>query len=75
MQHKGKEVQIIQPFGCPCNGTMGMTYVQLVTGEFIGSYPSLRWSRPASGLLYETSLPRPGISFTNRREHDEPHRG
>lgn len=37
MAHAGKEVQIIQPAGCPPNGTMGQTYVQVAeTGEFIG---------------------------------------
>ena len=31
------EVQIIQPPGCPKNGTMGCVYVQVAkTGEFIG---------------------------------------
>lgn len=33
----GAEVQVIQPVGCPRNGTMGMTYVQDAhSGEFIG---------------------------------------
>lgn len=37
MRHSGAEVQIIQPAGCPPNGTMGMTYVQVAgSGEFIG---------------------------------------
>lgn len=31
------EVQIVQPAGCPRNGTMGQVYVQVAqTGEFIG---------------------------------------
>jgi hypothetical protein len=34
--YAGREVQVIQPFGCPKNGTMGMTYVQTVEGDFIG---------------------------------------
>ena len=35
--HTGREVQMVQPFGCPPNGTMGMAFVQLAeTGEFIG---------------------------------------
>ena len=37
MHHAGTEVHIVQPHGCPRNGTMGQTYVQNVdTGEFIG---------------------------------------
>jgi hypothetical protein len=36
MQHKGAEVQKIQPHGTPRNGTMGMCYVQTVEGDFIG---------------------------------------
>lgn len=37
MAHKGVEVQKVQPFGCPRNGTMRMCYVQVAeTGEFIG---------------------------------------
>jgi hypothetical protein len=36
-QHKGVEVQKVQPHGCPKNGTMGMVYVQVAdTGQFIG---------------------------------------
>jgi hypothetical protein len=35
--YAGREVQMIQPWGCPRNGTMGMVYVQLAEeGEFIG---------------------------------------
>ena len=35
--HTGAEVQKVQPYGCPPNGTMGMVYVQVAaTGEFIG---------------------------------------
>lgn len=34
--HTGREVQMIQPVGCPPNGTMGMVYVQTLDGEFIG---------------------------------------
>lgn len=34
--HAGAEVQVVQPVGCPKNGTMGMTYVQTVGGDFIG---------------------------------------
>ena len=35
--YAGEEVQVVQPHGCPKNGTMGMTYVQVAeTGEFIG---------------------------------------
>jgi hypothetical protein len=36
MAYAGREVQVIQPHGCPKNGTMGMTYVQTVEGDFIG---------------------------------------
>lgn len=37
MPHQGAEVQKIQPFGCPPNGTMGCCYVQIAeSGEFIG---------------------------------------
>lgn len=36
MVHEGKEVQKIQPAGCPRNGTMDMCYVQLLDGQFIG---------------------------------------
>ena len=32
----GTEVIVIQPHGCPRNGTMGMCYVEHITGEFIG---------------------------------------
>jgi hypothetical protein len=35
--HRGKEVHIVQPHGCPKNGTMGQVFVQAAeTGEFIG---------------------------------------
>jgi hypothetical protein len=35
--YAGREVQIIQPSGCPRNGTLGMVYAQTVEeGEFIG---------------------------------------
>jgi hypothetical protein len=37
MSYAGQDVQVTQPVGCPPNGTMGMTYVQVAeTGEFIG---------------------------------------
>lgn len=36
VQHEGTEVQIIQPHGCPRNGTFGQVYVQTVEGDFIG---------------------------------------
>lgn len=37
MDLAGSEVQIIQPTGCPPNGSMNMTYVQMAeSGEFIG---------------------------------------
>jgi hypothetical protein len=37
MRHAGTEVRKVQPYGCPRNGTMRMTYVERVdTGEFIG---------------------------------------
>jgi hypothetical protein len=32
----GREVQMIQPVGCPKNGTFGMVYTQTVEGDFIG---------------------------------------
>lgn len=32
----GTELHVFQPYGCPKNGTMGMTYVQKLTGEFVG---------------------------------------
>ena len=33
----GTVVKVVQPFGCPKNGTMGMCYVDNAnTGEFIG---------------------------------------
>lgn len=36
-RHSGAEVQKVQPYGCPRNGTMGQCYVQVAeTGEFIG---------------------------------------
>jgi hypothetical protein len=36
-QFAGKEVQKVQPAGCPRNGTMGQCYVQETeTGQFIG---------------------------------------
>lgn len=35
--YDGRVVRVIQPFGCPKNGTMGMLYVEdKETGEFIG---------------------------------------
>ncbi len=37
MAREGAEVQKVQPYGTPRNGTMGMVYVQEVeTGDFIG---------------------------------------
>jgi hypothetical protein len=37
MAHKEAEVHIIQPAGCPKNGTMGCVYVQTArSGQFIG---------------------------------------
>ena len=45
---EGAEVHVIQPYGCPRNGTMGMTYVQHAeSGEFIG-------------LVCQTSLKKTG---------------
>ena len=35
-RHAGALVQIVQPPGCPRNGTFGMVYVQTLDGEFIG---------------------------------------
>lgn len=36
-QHEGQSVQKTQPAGCPRNGTMGHTYVQLTeSGKFVG---------------------------------------
>lgn len=33
----GRPVRVVQPYGCPKNGTMGMCYVEDVeTGRFIG---------------------------------------
>ena len=32
----GEVVRVIQPHGCPKNGTMGMCYIERHTGEFIG---------------------------------------
>jgi hypothetical protein len=29
-------VRVIQPHGCPRNGTMGMGYVELLDGTFVG---------------------------------------
>ena len=35
--HAGEYVQMVQPYGTPRNGTLGMVYVQVAeTGEFIG---------------------------------------
>jgi hypothetical protein len=34
--YTGQEVQIVQPYGTPPNGTMGQTYIQTIDGEFIG---------------------------------------
>ena len=35
--YDGRIVRVIQPFGCPRNGTMDMGYVEdAETGEFIG---------------------------------------
>jgi hypothetical protein len=31
MPHKGHVVEVVQPFGCPPNGTMGHCYVDCVT--------------------------------------------
>ncbi len=46
--YAGAEVQKVQPYGCPRNGTMGMVYVQEAeSGEFIG-------------LVSEASLHRTG---------------
>jgi hypothetical protein len=37
MAHEGEQVKVVQPFGCPKNGTMGHLYVERAdTGEFIG---------------------------------------
>lgn len=37
LRHTGQEIHVIQPVGCPPNGTMGMVYVQHAeSGEFIG---------------------------------------
>ncbi len=32
----GQLVRKVQPFGCPKNGTMGHTYVELLDGTFVG---------------------------------------
>jgi hypothetical protein len=34
--HAGKEVHVVQPHGCPKNGTLGMVFTQTLDGEFIG---------------------------------------
>lgn len=37
MAHNEAVVHIVQPYGCPKNGTMGMVYVQhAASGDFIG---------------------------------------
>ncbi len=33
---KDSIVRVVQPYGCPANGTMGHTYVESRAGEFIG---------------------------------------
>lgn len=38
MPHKGHQVEVTQPFGCPRNGTMGHCYVNCLTcGNITGS--------------------------------------
>ncbi len=32
----GAEVRVMQPYGCPRNGTMAHCYIESMDGEFIG---------------------------------------
>jgi hypothetical protein len=32
----GTEVRVIQPYGCPKNGTMGHCYIETKSGQFLG---------------------------------------
>ncbi len=36
---KGTKVRVVQPYGCPKNGTMGMCYVEYANGTGEGSTP------------------------------------
>jgi hypothetical protein len=56
----GTRVRVVQPYGCPRNGTMGMCYVDNdETGEFIGlvCVNSLDKTMPVSVVI-----PTPAIS-------------
>jgi hypothetical protein len=33
---EGTKLRVIQPYGCPKNGTMGMCYVEYLDGTFLG---------------------------------------
>jgi hypothetical protein len=33
---EGAKLRVIQPYGCPKNGTMGMCYAETLDGEFVG---------------------------------------
>jgi hypothetical protein len=33
---EGMKLRVIQPYGCPKNGTMGMCYVEELNGDFVG---------------------------------------
>jgi hypothetical protein len=32
----GQQVRVVQPYGCPRNGTMDQGYVETIDGHFIG---------------------------------------
>jgi hypothetical protein len=51
----GERVKVIQPYGCPKNGTMGQCYIgKADTGEFIGMVccNSLQKTHPANAAEY-----------------------
>lgn len=33
---QGDEVRVMQPYGCPKNGTMGHCYIETMSGQFVG---------------------------------------
>lgn len=56
MPHKGHQVEVTQPFGCPRNGTMGHCYVNCLTcGNITGSVYFL--GLVCLGSMYKSNEP------------------
>jgi len=67
MPHKGHQVEVVQPSGCPKNGTMGHCYVNCLTcgnisgrTEFVGLV--------CLGSMYKPNEPVEIIDYADKRD-------